>query len=207
MKLLGAVPSPYFRKCRIVLEEKQLHYEPELLSPFPKRPELYERSPLGKIPVLEDGDTCVHDSSAICAYLEKCHPQPALYPDAPADYGRALFLEEYADTQLANALLGLQVERFLKPRVLKQTTDEARVQQLLAVDVPGELDFVENLLSGQGWLLNEFSIADAALIAQLGACTFARYDIDAERWPKLAGYYAMAQQRPSVQAAAARFET
>jgi glutathione S-transferase len=206
MKLLGAVPSPYFRKCRIVLEEKQLDYAPELLSPFPKRPELLAHSPLGKIPVLVDGNLTLPDSSAICAYLEKRNPEPALYPAQPADFGRALFLEEYADTQLADALLGLQVERFLKPRVMNTPTDEARVEQLLAKDVPRELDFVEQRVPEDGWLLGAFSIADVALIAQLGACKFARFTIDAARWPKLAGYQARAEQRPSVQVAMSRFE-
>jgi glutathione S-transferase len=206
MKLLGAVPSPYFRKCRMVLEEKGIAYTPELLSPFPKRPALFEASPLGKIPVLVDGDLSLPDSSAICAYLERCQPSPALYPSDPANLGRALFLEEYADTQLADALLGVQVERFLKPRVLNQPTDEARLKQLMEHDVPREFDFVESRVPASGWLLDDFSIADIAVIAQLGVTTIAKFTIDDARWPRLASYHARAQERPSVKAAFVRFE-
>jgi glutathione S-transferase len=57
-------------------------------------------SPLGKIPCFQDGDYTLPDSSCIIAYLERTNPRPALYPEDPKEYGRALFLEEYADSRL-----------------------------------------------------------------------------------------------------------
>ena len=47
LKLKGATPSPFYRKVMIVLEEKGLDYETEMLIPFPKTPELLAMSPLG----------------------------------------------------------------------------------------------------------------------------------------------------------------
>jgi glutathione S-transferase len=60
--------------------------------------------PMGKIPILRDGDLVVPDSPVICAYLDKKHPSPALDPSDPAGLAKARFLEEYADTQMAAAL-------------------------------------------------------------------------------------------------------
>ena len=37
-------------------------------------------SPLGKIPALRDGDRAFSDSSVICEYLERLHPEPPVYP-------------------------------------------------------------------------------------------------------------------------------
>ena len=48
--------SPFFRKCRIALEEKGIPYETERLIPVPKTPELLALHPMGKIPVLRDGE-------------------------------------------------------------------------------------------------------------------------------------------------------
>src|SRR5262249_18434378 len=71
MKLYGASLSPFVRKVRIILEEKGIPYETEELVPLPKTPALLAMHPLGKIPILCDGDVVVPDSSVICAYLEK----------------------------------------------------------------------------------------------------------------------------------------
>src|SRR5258705_7784505 len=99
MKLYGANQSPFFRKARVVLEEKGLSYETGSLIPVPKTPALLALHPMGKIPILRDGEGVVPDSSVICPYLEKKHPSPALYPEAPAELAKVLFLEEYADTR------------------------------------------------------------------------------------------------------------
>jgi len=71
MKLYGASQSPFVRKAHIVLEEKGIPYETENLIPVLKTPELLALHPMGKIPVLRDGEVVVPDSSVICAYLEK----------------------------------------------------------------------------------------------------------------------------------------
>jgi len=198
MKLYGATPSPFFRKCRVVLEEKGISYETENIIPVPKTAELLALNPIGKIPILRDGDVVVPDSSVICLYLEKKYPLPSVYPSDPAEYARALFLEEYADTKLAEVLGGIFFERFVKPNVLKQTPDEARVQGLLEREVPPVMAYVESQVPKEReTLLSRFSIADAALGGQLGSLSFAGVEIDAARWPRTARYYRALLSRPS----------
>ena len=210
MKLYGAAQSPFVRKARIVLAEKRIPYELE-----PPAPQLH---PLGKMPVLRDGDLVVPDSSVICAYLERKHPAPALYPDDPAELARALFLEEYADTQLAEGMGAIVFERFVKPHVLKQEPDAARLEQLVAAaalrwtgrptsatgqPVPAVLDYLESQLPGEGdTLLARFSIADVALGAHLGWLGFAGIALDGRRWPRTAHYAEALAKRPSFQATA-----
>jgi len=198
MKLYGANPSPFFRKARVVLEEKGIPYETENLIPVPKTPELLALHPMGKIPVLRDGDVVVPDSSVICAYLEKKHPLPALYPEGAADLAKALFLEEYADTQMAEVMGGIFFERFVKPNVLRQATDEARVRELLERALPPVLDYLESQAPGdRDSVLARFGIADAALGAHLGSLTFAGVEVDARRWPGTARYYRALLGHPS----------
>jgi glutathione S-transferase len=205
MKLYGANPSPFFRKARVVLEEKGIPYQVEALVPIPKTPELLALHPLGKIPVLRDGDVVVPDSSVICAYLEKKHPRPALYPDDPADLAKALFLEEYADTAVGQALGGVFFERFVKPNVLRQAPDEARVQELLTRAMQPVMDYLESQIPGdRDSVLARFGIADAALGAHLGNLDFAGVEIDARRWPRTARYYLALIARPSFKTAMAR---
>jgi len=204
MKLYGANPSPFFRKARVVLEEKGIPYETEPLVPIPKTPELLALHPMGKIPILRDGDTVVPDSSVICAYLERKFPAPALYPEAPADLAKALFLEEYADTRMGETLGGVFFERVVKPNVFRQPSDESRVEALLEDAVPPVLDYLESQLPDErDSALARFGIADAALGAHLGSLSYAGVEIDARRWPRTARYYRALRARPSFKTAMA----
>lgn len=204
MKLYGANPSPFFRKARVALEEKGIPYETEALTPIPKTPALLALHPMGKIPILRDGDVVVPDSSVICAYLEKKHPSPALYPDEPADLAKVLFLEEYADTRVAETLGGIFFERFVKPNVFQQESDESRVRTLLAESVPPVLDYLESQIpAGRDSVLARFGIADVALGAHLGNLTWAGLEVDAGRWPRTARYYQALLARPSFKTAMA----
>jgi glutathione S-transferase len=205
MKLYGASQSPFVRKARIVLEEKGIAYETAPLVPFPKTPELLALHPMGKIPVLRDGEVVVPDSSVICAYLERKHPSPALYPADPADLARALFLEEYADTRMNEVMGGIVFERFIKPSIFRQPTDEGRVQALLEEALPPVLDYLESQLpEARDSALARFGIADAALGAQLGSLTAAGVALDAARWPRTARYTRALLARPSFKTAMAR---
>jgi glutathione S-transferase len=205
MKVYGARQSPFVQKVLLVLEEKGLAYELE-----PPDPSLH---PQGKMPVLRDGDVVVPDSSVIAAYLERKHPRPALYPEDPAELARALYLEEYADTQMSEGMGAIVLERFVKPHVLGQPTDEARLWELLAAvstrwlgkpssaagqPIPGVLDFLESELpSDRETVLARFSIADVAFGAHLGWLAAAGLELDAKRWPRAARYRRALLARPS----------
>lgn len=84
MKLFTSDTSPYGRKVRIVLAEKGLAGDVELVaqSPFDQDvAALQAANPLGKIPVLvlDDGQA-LYDSRVICEYLDEVGPGPRLMP-------------------------------------------------------------------------------------------------------------------------------
>ena len=82
--LHGAATSPFVRKAWIFLKEKGLDFEHGQLDPLIKSERFLAMNPMGRIPVLEIADgQFVSDSSVICDYLERVHPSPALYPEAP----------------------------------------------------------------------------------------------------------------------------
>lgn len=204
MKIYGVPQSPFVRKAIIVLEEKGIPYENEPLIPLPKTPELLALNPIGKIPILRDGDTVVPDSSVICAYLERKHPAPALYPSDPADFAKALFLEEYADTRLAEVTLPLIFERVVKQILYGEASDETRVRSVLEEVLPPALDYLETQAPDAGdSVLARFSIADVAIGTQLAALPGVDVAIDARRWPRLARYQQALVARPSFKSAMA----
>ncbi|MGH7129059.1 MAG: glutathione S-transferase family protein, partial [Planctomycetaceae bacterium] len=91
MKLFTGPLSLFARKVEIALLEKGRPFE-RVLVPFsqtkgynPKHPEVLAANPKGQVPVLEDGDLAVFDSTVILEYLEDAYPQPALYPRDPLE--------------------------------------------------------------------------------------------------------------------------
>ena len=142
----GAKPSPFARKVIVTLEEKGIPYELENLAPIPKTPELLAMNPLGKIPILQDGDDHIPDSSVIIAYLERIHPTPSVYPEDPKEFARALFLEELADTRIVDVIGGIFFERFIRGRLFEQEPDAEKVDAILANDRPPLLDLLESLV-------------------------------------------------------------
>jgi glutathione S-transferase len=201
MKLYGGPRSPYFRKARAALEEKGIPYEIERMVPVPKTPELLALHPLGKIPILRDGDVVVPDSSVICAYLERTHPSPALYPQDAAELAAALFFEEYSDTRMSEIIGGINFETFVKPQILKQETDAARLAEIRA-RLPEVYDHLEARLTGdREWLLPRFSIADLGVGSQLQGLVYSGEEIDAARWPRTAAYRRAIEARPSFKTA------
>ena len=80
MKLLCTPTSPYARKVRIVLIEKNTTCETVTASPWEDAPAVVAANPLRKVPVLitEHGDLV--DSRVICDYLDTLTPTPRLLP-------------------------------------------------------------------------------------------------------------------------------
>jgi glutathione S-transferase len=199
--LHGVAASPFVRKARVFLIEKGLPYELDPVVPFPPAnaaPAFRRMSPLGKVPALSDGEWAISDSSVICAYLERMHPAPPLYPSEPREYARALWLEEYADTRLVDGIGPVFFQRVIQPALFKQAPDQALVTKALAESVPPAFDYLEQQLDGVEWLAGgRFSIADIAVATMLQQFRHARETIDATRWPRLAAFADRALARPS----------
>ena len=198
--LHGASASPFVRKVRVAFAEKGVAYELNPIMPFGPNPEYLKKSPLGKIPCLEDGDFVLPDSSCIVAYLERANPNPPLYPSDPKQYGRALWYEEYADTRLVENLGPVFFERVVKG-MLKQETDEERVKKLIAEGIPPVLDYLEGEIGDREVLVGtHFSVADIATCSPFVNFMHAGESVDASRWPRVAAYVERHHARPSFKA-------
>ena len=83
LKLISATPSPYARKVRIALAEKNIAFELITEVPWNQGALTELHNPLAKLPVmlLEDGSS-IFDSRYILDYLEWVYPQSPLLPSA-----------------------------------------------------------------------------------------------------------------------------
>lgn len=202
LTVYGVGPSPFVRKVRVLLAEKGIPYQLEPVLPMNVSAEFKKISPLGKIPALRDGERTLADSSVICTYIERTHPQPALYPADPYDHARALWFEEYGDTGMAE-VMGPKIffQKIVGPRFMNQKTDEAVVAKAVAEDLPRIFDYLEGELGAADALVGgRLSIADIGVCTQIVNLRHAGFDVDAARWPKLARYANATLSRPSFTA-------
>ena len=200
LKIIGNYVSPYVRKVLVCLELKGIDYEIDPIAPFVGNDEFTRLSPLRRIPVLIEDGLVLNDSSVICQYLEDRYPAPALYPADIAERARARWLEEYADTRLADVLVWqLFYQLGARPRIFGESADQAIVQHAREVAIPAALDYLEGQLRHDGFVFGAFSIADLSLACFFRTAAFVRYSIDAARWPRMAALVAQVQALPVLQ--------
>jgi glutathione S-transferase len=189
VRIVGSYLSPYVRKVLVVLKLKDISYEIDPIIPFMGDDRFSQLSPLRRIPILIDDRVTLSDSSVICAYLDERHPEPALLPTDVADRARARWLEEYADTRMGDVLIWQLFNQVaINPFVWGKPTDRAALDHTLTVEIPLVLDYLEAEVPADGFLFGDLSIADVSIALFFRNAAFARFTVDAARWPRTAAY-------------------
>jgi len=202
LKIYGVPISVHTRKVIVAAIEKKLRYENEPVIPFNPPAGWDELSPTGKIPVVADGDLVLRDSSVICAYLERVHPDHPIYPRETRDFVGALWLEEYADgTVFREVVHGLFFQKVIRPNILKQATDTAAMAAILNDALPKIFGYLERTIGGDYLVAGRFGIADIATVSNLINFHYLGYQIDARRFPKLAAYFTRQLRHPAIETA------
>jgi glutathione S-transferase len=165
--IYGVPLSIHVRKVIVTALEKRLEHRVEAVFPFDPPAGWRELSPTGKIPALKHGDLTLADSSVIVAYLEKRFAEHPLTPSEPAQYARALWFEEYVDSQVAPDVIALFKQKVLGPMVHEIETDATVVDRLLHEELPPKLDYLEASLQGDYFVGGRVSIADITLASDL----------------------------------------
>jgi glutathione S-transferase len=203
--LYGAPLSPFVRKADACLREKGAEFQLESVNIMPMPDWFKEISPARRIPVLRDTTVgeegalgTIPDSSAICAYVERKFPEPALYPSDPYELGRAVWLEEYCDSELAQPI-GMGIFRPIQfARFQGQEPDIATAKKTYAEKLQRPLDYLENEVGSSGFLVGDaLSIADISLACQLVQLQLVAGPLDATRWPGVARLVEQLAQRES----------
>jgi glutathione S-transferase len=200
LEILGVPFSAHTRKVLLALREKALPFKVVPVIPLAPPPGWLELSPLGKIPVLRTPEITVADSSVICQYLERIQPAPGIYPSDPAEFARALWIEEFVDGGLAPHVLGgLLLPRVFAPRFLKRAPDEALIRRSLEQEIPPRFAYLERSIESDYLVGSSFSIADITVASMLINYQFAGERLDG--YPKLQKYLRALFRRPCFQQA------
>jgi glutathione S-transferase len=189
VQIIGSYLSPYVRKVLVCLDLKRVPYEIDPIVPFFGDDRFSQLSPVRRIPVLLDDQVTLADSSVICQYLEDRYPVPGLYPENIVERARARWLEEFADSRMGEVLIWRLFNQVaIRPSVWGEQTDTTVVEKTLREDIPQVLDYLETQVPAQEFLFGGVSIADIAIACFFRNAAFARFQIDAARWPRTAAF-------------------
>jgi len=170
MKLIGSLTSPYVRKVRIVLLEKQIEHEMTLEDVWASDA-IRSSNPLGKVPclLLPDG-RAVFDSRVIVDHLDNTLPTNRLIPEAGRDRTDVLTLEAAADGILDAAILA-RLEATWAGRGDDQRSAAWIDRQHGKIDLA--LAFVSQRLADKPWCVGaDLSLADISVGCALDYLNF-----------------------------------
>jgi glutathione S-transferase len=199
MIVYGTSLSPFTRKVLVFLGEKGLKFEHKPIRPHDPSPAFRAASPLGKIPGFSDGDYVLADSSAICHYLERKYPAPALFPAGAEEIGRMMWFEKFSDTLLTPTAGKIFFQLRVRPMLFKEEPDMKIVDAALSKELPPLLDYLEKQIGGPFLVGGKLSLADIAIHCIFVNLKLAGHPLDAQRWPKIGTYLAGLLARPAFE--------
>jgi glutathione S-transferase len=202
LKIYGVPVSVHTRKAIVVAIAKDLPHEVVPVVPvIPGNPPANwrELSPTGKIPALAHGDFTVEDSAAICAYMERLQPRPALYPQEARAYAQALALEQYAGTLFREVVHPLFHETFVHPKIRRIPTDVARVDDVLTYALPEHFGYLDRITWDES-----LSVAQIAVVSNLVTFQYIGFDPRWSEYPNLAALFDRVMAHPAMEEAVRR---
>jgi glutathione S-transferase len=162
LQIIGAPASNFVWVTRIACAEKGVPYT--LVPTLPHTPEVSAIHPFGKIPVMRHGAVTVCESRAICAYIDRAFPGPALIPADPAAAAR---VEQWISLINTHVDL-LLVRRYLRSYIFPGTADGSFDRKTIEAALPEmhtEFAVLDEAVRATGFLAgSSFTLADIDLL-------------------------------------------
>ncbi len=180
LTLYDAARCPFCARVRIVLAEKGVPYEAVAIDLSDRPAWLYEKNPLGKVPVLEEDGWPLPESAVIDEFLNERYPEPPLWPADPGE-------------RAAGRLLVFRFDAFSEEYYACRRGEEGARERF-----DRELATLDRLLAGTPYLTGRaFGLAD---VAYLPWAIRARDLMGVALAPALAAWLERCSERPSVAA-------
>lgn len=193
--------APQSRAVRVawLLEELGLDYDVEqykLGDPNLRTPEYRQRHPMGRVPVLEDGDVTIFESGAIIQYVLARHGNGRLVPDvASSDFPVYLQWFHYTEGMIMPPINQIVIETLLLPPDRRSEAHAKRATKLLGQ----MLGAVDIHMAGRDFAAGDFSGADIML--GHAVIMSGRLGADMAPYDNLRAYAARLEARPAFQRA------
>ncbi len=190
--------SPFARKVRIVLAEKNLDFTMKTEKTWERRPEFLALNPAGEVPVLIEPDgTVLAGTDAIVEYLDEAYREKILIGINPVDRAEVRRLNAWFDIKMNQEV----TENLLGEKMMKRFigTGQPNSQAIRAGhgNLPYHLDYIGYLVERRRWLAGDhFSLADITAAAHLSSLDYLG-DVPWDEHEPAKEWYARIKSRPS----------
>jgi glutathione S-transferase len=197
LRLCGFRISNYHNKVRLALLEKGVAFQEDDTCFPSQKPQWVERSPMGKVPILElEGGGRLAESQVICEYLEDAYPEKPLLPREP--YARAKVRELIAVMELH---VELQARRLYGMVFFGKPVDEA-LKQAVEPELAKGVRALKQLVKFDPYIAGAtLTLADCAAFVSLPVVSLATKGAFGrdflEDVPQLRPYLKMLGERPA----------
>jgi glutathione S-transferase len=156
-------------------------------------PELLDVHPLGKSPVLTDGDHTIHESGAIIDYLVRRHGSGRLAP-APGTDAHEKYLQwlHYAE---GSAMLPLMLKMYTG----RLPDGGAALQPRITSELDNHLGYMNQALEASGWFVGDSLTAADVQLSFVPQVARLLYTLDP--FPNLNAFLERIHQRPAYRRA------
>jgi glutathione S-transferase len=198
VKLYDFPFSPNSRKVRAVAYELGIALDTQhvdVLTGGSRTPEFLAKNPNGRVPVLEDGDLVLWESTAIIRYLAAGSPLSPTAPRAAAEVDRWI---AWQLAHLGPAMSKVAFENIVKRLTRRGEPDPARIAEG-TVEFERLTEILDGALAGREFVAGPLSLADFALAAHYSLAPAAGLDIARHR--RVASWLAQISARDSMKRA------
>jgi len=205
LTLYYTINSPYARKVRVALAEKEIAHQAELLTARPPAegriyPERYEQdNPSLRVPMIVDEGRAIWESNLILEYLLRAYPgrQGRGTPPFSRTFTReAHHIDDLLTIHTVETLLNsaLNIYAFRRDGVSRENVPYLRRE---ADRTQAILDWLEARITPEGFIPAEFCVADLNLACALTWIGF-RQPVEWRGRLKLERLHALWEQRPAM---------
>jgi glutathione S-transferase len=197
MRKLLCSGSPFARRVRVVLIEKNLEFETDFADGFRPIEAIRPHNPALQVPVLYDGDRHLFGSTLILQYLFQEYPGAAPQSDAPPLAPTITRAARHWDDMLILTAIESMADAVMSVHVLRGSGVPYSERQ--RVRIGSCLDWLEERISAEGFWPEVFSVMDLNLMCALlwgekrGVLAFRDCN-----WPKIVAMVERWQSRSSM---------
>ncbi|WP_434684547.1 glutathione S-transferase family protein [Pseudanabaena minima] len=204
MKLYYFPPSPNTRKVHAVAIHLQLPIDLRLVDlqkGEQHHPEFVQLNPTGRVPVLQDGDFILWESTAIMQHLASQVPN-SLWSEDPKIRADIMRWQSWQLAHWYSVCQPLQFENFVKA-LLQLGEPDLQVVQQASDRFHKEASVLNNHLANREYLVNNtLTLADFSVASDLTYAIPARFPL--ENYHHIQAWYARIEQLPAWQQTAPR---
>lgn len=199
--LYHIVLSPYCRKIRVLLREKELEFDLTQENIWDRRVDFFALNPAGEVPVLLEPDgQVISGNYAIMEYLEDAYRNPArlMLGNSISERAEVRRLVDWFDHKFDQEVTqNILFEKVFK-RLMRCGEPHSEAIRVGKENILYHLDYIAYLTQEHSYLTGEvMTIADMAAVGHLSALDYLG-DVPWEHNSRAKEWYALMKSRPSV---------